>query len=53
MFAFYFNITIFAVGLQSQNLIGESPVVDGIVDVEWSVVAEAVKRQYVLLYNNT
>lgn len=46
-------INIKRFGLQSQNLIGESPVVDGIVDVEWSVVVEAVKRQYVLLYNNT
>ena len=46
-------INIKRFGLQSQNLIGESPMVDGIVDVEWSVVAEAVKRQYVLLYNNT
>lgn len=42
-------INIKRFGLQSQNLIGESPVVDGIVDVEWSAVAGAVKRQYVFL----
>ena len=41
-------INIKRFGLQSQNLIGELPVVDGIMDVEWSAVSGAVKRQYVL-----
>lgn len=39
-------INIKRFGLQSQNLIGYSPVADGVGDVEWSALAGTVKRQY-------
>lgn len=40
-------INIKRFGLQEQNLIGYSPVGNGVEDVEWSAVADTVKRQYV------
>ena len=42
-------INIKRFGLQNQNLIGYSPVADGIEDVEWSALVGTVKRQYVLV----
>lgn len=41
-------INIKRFGLQDQNLIGISPVVDGIEDAEWSALADTVKRQCIL-----
>lgn len=40
-------INIKRFGLQEQNLIGISPAGCGVGDVEWSAVADTVKRQYV------
>ena len=42
-------INIKRFGLQNQNLIGYSPVADGVEDVEWSALVGTVKRQYVLV----
>ena len=42
-------INIKRFGLQNQNLIGYSPVADGVGDVEWSALVGTVKRQYVLV----
>ena len=39
-------INIKRFGLQNQNLIGYSPVADGVEDVEWSALVGTVKRQY-------
>lgn len=40
-------INIKRFGLQNQNLIGYSPVADGVEDVEWSALVGTVKRQYI------
>ena len=42
-------INIKRCGLQNQNLIGYSPVADGVEDVEWSALVGTVKRQYILV----
>ena len=42
-------INIKRFGLQNQNLIGYSPVADGVEDVEWSALVGTVKRQYILV----
>ena len=42
-------INIKRFGMQSQNLIGYSPVADGVEDVEWSALVGAMKRQYILV----
>ena len=42
-------INIKRFGLQSKNLIGYSPVADGVEDVEWSALVGTVKCQYVLV----
>ena len=39
-------INIKRFGLQEQNLIGYSPAVSGVEDVEWSALVDTVKRQY-------
>lgn len=41
-------INIKRFGLQNQNLLGiDSPLAEGVVDVEWSTLVDTVKRQYV------